>query len=64
MAMVNGLKIKCVKHCFLLFIYIQYGQTPLHDAALVGHSEVVTKLLDSGADVDIKDKVRKGFVME
>ena len=43
---------------------IQAGKTPLHWAARHGKPEVVTKLLDSGADVDMKDNVRKGSVME
>ena len=46
------------------FILIQIGSTPLHNSAMQGHSEVVTKLLGSGADVDMKNIVRKSFVME
>ena len=37
---------------------IQESWTPLHHAAHKGHSEVLTKLLDSGADVDLQDDVR------
>ena len=43
---------------------MQSGRTPLHEAACVGSVEVVTKLLDSGADVGEKDVVRKSFVIE
>ena len=43
---------------------MQDGETPLHVAAEQGKSEVVTKLLDSGAEVDMKNNVRKGSVME
>ena len=43
---------------------VQNDKTPLHDAAREGHPEVVTKLLDSGADVDMKMKVGKYFVIE
>ena len=46
------------------FFLIQIGKTPLHYAAEEGHSEVVTKLLDSGADVGGQDNVRKSFDME
>ena len=43
---------------------MQWGRAPLHEAACVGSVEVVTKLLDSGADVGEKDVVRKSFVIE
>ena len=46
------------------FFCIQNGQTLLHRAAFWGNLEVVTKLLDGGADVHVKDNVRKSFVME
>ena len=37
---------------------------PLHYAAEKGESKVVTELLDSGADVDVQDIVRKGSFLE
>ena len=49
---------------FFSFFLIQDGKTPLHLAAQNDDSEVVTKLVDSGAEVDMKDNVRKGSVME
>ena len=42
----------------VFFSLVQRGKTPLHDAAREGHPEVVTELLCSGADVDMKDNVR------
>ena len=49
---------------FFFFFLIQHGETPLHLAAWNGCLEVVTKLLDSGAEVDMKDNVRKDSVIE
>ena len=48
--------------CF--FFLVQNDKTPLHYAAEEGHLGVVTKLLESGADVGVKAWVRKAFVME
>lgn len=31
------------------------GWTPLHDAAIQGHAEIVTLLIDAGADVNAQD---------
>ena len=44
--------------------FIQDGNTTLHIAALRGNLEIVTKLLDCGAEVDMKNNVRRSFVME
>jgi hypothetical protein len=35
----------------------QYARTPLHYAAEGGHTEVVSLLLDKGANIEAKDKV-------
>ena len=40
-----------------LTTYTQTGWTPLMTAALMGRCEVVTELLDSGADVNGQDNV-------
>ena len=40
---------------------MQYGNTPLYEAASNTSLEVVTKLLDSGADLHVIDKVSKIF---
>ena len=37
--------------------YFQFEQTPLHEAAAVGHLNVVQYLVSSGADVNMKDIV-------
>ena len=39
-------------------VVIQYGWTALYIAAQNGHREVVELLLQHGADVNAKDKVR------
>ena len=36
----------------------QYGDTPLHYAALEGHAAVAGQLLAAKADVEAKDRVR------
>ena len=43
---------------------MQDGDTPLHLAVVYNNLEVVTKLLDCGAEVDMKNNVRRSFVME
>jgi hypothetical protein len=39
-------------------LLVQDGQTPLITAAIKGHVEVVSALLDAGAAVDLPDNVR------
>ena len=41
---------------------MQNDRTPLHEAAENGPLEVVTKLLDSGADLHVRDQVSKIFL--
>ena len=41
---------------------MQFGSTPLHEAAKRDSVEVVTKLLDSGADLHVRDSVSKIFL--
>ena len=45
----------------ILFLFshtlIQYGSVPLGIAALNGHTETVTRLLELGADVNMRSKV-------
>ena len=36
----------------------EIGQTPLHEAANQGHSKIVQKLLEEGADARARDNVR------
>ena len=38
---------------------MQWEKTPLHQAVESGSLEVVTKLLDSGADLHVRDQVSK-----
>lgn len=33
----------------------KHGQTPLHQASCAGHIDVITQLLDHGADIEAKD---------
>ena len=41
---------------------LQWQQTPLHDAVLGGHIEVIKILLAKGADINAKNEVSKGSV--
>ena len=69
MAMVNRLNKMCqgrdgkMSVNTVFFFLIQDRKTPLDDAAVQGHSEVLRKLL-GGADVNVQNRVRKAFVME
>ena len=35
----------------------QYGTTPLHEAAIKGHTDIAKALVEAGADVNAKDMV-------
>ena len=39
-------------------MFIQNHQTPLHLAAKEGYTDIVQLLIDKGADIHAKDKVR------
>ena len=43
-------------------LFMQYGTTLLHAAAYGGSLEIVTQLLDSGADLHVRDKVSNIFL--
>ena len=40
--------------------YLQYGYTPLHTASNAGHTEVVEKLVSTGAPIQAKNTVSIG----
>ena len=42
---------------FMICYFLQDGDTPIHLALRYGHVEVVEKLISSGADVNVVDKV-------
>lgn len=41
------------------FYLFQLDRTPLHWAAANGNLDIIEKLVETGADVEAKDKVRK-----
>ena len=41
--------------------FLQYGDTPIHLASMYGHVEVIEKLISSGADVNVVDKVSVNY---
>ena len=41
----------------MYFSIIQVQRTPLHMAATKGHIKYVAQLVNSGADINVKDKV-------
>ena len=50
----------CMHGCrqsIYMYFFLQYGDTPLHIACLLGHSALVQTLLQSGADHSIQNKV-------
>ena len=42
----------------MCFVLLQSGQTPLHTAAVHNGVDCLKYLLDKGANIDSKDKVR------
>ena len=44
-------------HFINLIVTQQMGETPLHDAAMIGNAEMVNALLKAGSKVDEKDLV-------
>ena len=42
-----------------LFLYLQGGWTPLHWACYYGHEKIVEMLVTGGADVEMKNEVRR-----
>ena len=56
---------KAVRRIFSTVSFtIQDGRTPLHLAVDCGHTAVVTKLLESGADLDTKENLVKDIFTE
>ena len=45
--------------CLSLFLYLQDGDTTLHLACFVGHEKIVEMLMTAGADVKVKNEVRR-----
>ena len=41
----------------MTIMFLQYDDTPLHDAARWGNTDIVKMLLKEGADVNAKNKV-------
>ena len=42
---------------YMICYFLQYGDTPIHLASISGHVGVVEKLISSGANVHVVDKV-------
>ena len=40
-----------------MFLFLQYGSTPLHQAAVNGHTECASTLIEGGSDVNFQDDV-------
>lgn len=41
-----------------LFTFLQFQRTALHKASFKGHVDIMKRLLEAGASMDKKDKVR------
>ena len=48
-----------IVYTHVLILLLQDGKTALHLAALKGHSEELSELIQAGADVETKDKVSR-----
>ena len=44
-------------------MFLQYHQTPLHLAAMEGHTDIVQLLIDKRADIHAKDIVRSDGIL-
>ena len=53
----------CEKIGLLYYIFFsQYGNTPLHLAARYGYGDVLNNLIESGANLYIKNKVNNQII--
>ena len=56
---------QAVRHVFNTVLFtLQDGRTPLHQAVECGHTAVVRKLLDSSADLGIKENLVRNLFTE
>jgi len=46
---------------YMICYFLQYGDTPIHLASRYGHVELVEKLISSGADVNVVNKVSVNY---
>ena len=46
---------------YMICYFLQYGDTPIHLASRNGHVKVVKKLISSGADVNVVNKVSVNY---
>ena len=44
-------------------MYLQNHETPLHSSAWEGHTDIVQLLIDKGADINAKNKVRSDGIL-
>ena len=48
----------------MMCYFLQYGRTPIHLALRYGHVEVVEKLISSGVDVNVINKVSVNYLCD